>query len=66
MAKRIDLYDAEHPDRKFAIRLIEEAIEPTLNREVNGVQYYALEDKLTLMVNERNKRGRQRKRRFQI
>jgi len=49
----IDLYDADHPIRRTAIEIIENIIEPILQRGINGQRYYKLEDDLTLAMNRR-------------
>lgn len=52
-----DIYNAEHPLRRLAIETLEE-IEDDLGVEINGVQWYRLEDYLTLQfVDAVNKRG---------
>jgi hypothetical protein len=61
-----NLYDAQHPSRQKAIRIIEQVIEPLLKKGINGQKYYALEDQLTLIINGKESYGRQRKRRVQI
>ena len=61
-----DIYDAQHPARQKAIRIIEQVIEPLLKKGINGQKYYALEDQLTLIINGKETYGRQRKRRVQI
>lgn len=52
--KTPDIYDAQHPYRQFAIRIIEEAFEPWLEKwrgddsyKIEGKEYYELEDKIT-------------------
>ena len=56
-----DIGDAEHPHRKKAIRIIEQVIEPLLERiknnadkkwELSGEAYYELEDELTELINK--------------
>ena len=47
-----NLYDAQHPDRQKAISIIKQAIEPLLKKGINGQKYYALEDQLTLIINQ--------------
>ena len=49
----IDIYDADHPLRRTAIEIIENLIEPLLNRGINGKKYYDLEDNLTLTMEKR-------------
>jgi len=49
----IDLYDADHPLRRTAIEIIENIIEPLMQRGINGERYYKLEDDLTLTMNKR-------------
>ena len=61
-----NIYDAQHPARQKAIRIIEQVIEPLLKKGINGQKYYALEDQLTLIINGKETYGRQRKRRVQI
>lgn len=48
--KKIDPYNAEHPARKAAIRIIESVIEPFIKRGLQGKAYYALEDELTAII----------------
>ena len=48
--KPIDINNAEHPSRKKAIEIIEDIIEPAINRDINGKEYYELEDKLTIII----------------
>lgn len=54
--KTIDLYDVDHPFRRTAIDIIEGILEPLLRRGINGKQYYALEDSLTIAINKRLKK----------
>ena len=54
--KKIDLYDVDHPFRRTAIDIIEGILEPLLRRGINGAQYYALEDSLTIAINKRLKK----------
>ena len=51
-----DLNDAEHPKRKLAIRIIEQAIEPVLRpqRGVSGEKYYTLEDAIVQVLSDDN------------
>lgn len=51
--KSVDLYDADHPLRRTAIEIIENIIEPLIQRGINGERYYKLEDDLTLTMNKR-------------
>ncbi len=51
--KQTCLYNADHPARQKAIRIIEEVIEPVLKKGIKGEQYYALEDKITLIINSK-------------
>lgn len=53
--KKIDLYDVDHPFRRTAIDIIKGILEPLLRRGINGKQYYALEDSLTIAINKRLK-----------
>ena len=55
-SKKIDLYDVDHPFRRTAIDIIEGILEPLLRRGINGKQYYALEDSLTIAINKRLKK----------
>ena len=49
--KKIDIYDAQHPLRQKAIKIIEQVIEPfTGGRTIKGEKYYNLEDKITLIL----------------
>ena len=50
--KPIDIYDAEHPARQLAIKIVEQIIEPIVGHGINGEVYYDLEDKLTLLINQ--------------
>jgi hypothetical protein len=54
MKAKISLNDAEHPYRKLAIRLIEEAIEPIFrpSKGLNGNIYYQMEDKLVEIISQ--------------
>jgi len=45
-----DIYNADHPLRKKAIRIIEEAIEPFINKGIQGEKYYWLEDRITFIL----------------
>lgn len=49
---KIELWDASHPLRKIAIRIIEEAIEPRFcpERGMNGEDYYKMEDDLVALL----------------
>ena len=47
---KIELWDAEHPLRKMAIRIIEEVIEPVLGRGLQGEKYYKIEDDLVALL----------------
>jgi len=47
-----DINNAEHPLRKKAIRIINDIIEPLLDKEINGEEYYELEDKITMLLAE--------------
>jgi len=53
LPKKIDIYDADHPLRRTAIELIENIIEPLINRGINGERYYQLEDNITETLNKR-------------
>ena len=48
----IDLGDAQHPSRQKAIRIIENVIEPFVERGIEGVEYYELEDRLTNIIDD--------------
>lgn len=54
--KTITVYDAQHPIRQIAIRIIEQIIEPCLLSEnnkhkgVEGKAYYKLEDKIVELL----------------
>lgn len=50
--KKIDIYDANHPFRGCAIHIIENVIEPLLQRGIDGEKYYELEDNLTKEINK--------------
>jgi len=39
-----NIYDAQHPARQQAIRIIEGVIEPFLGHDIDGEDYYDLED----------------------
>ena len=54
--KQIDLYDADHPIRRIAIEIIQDLIEPLVQRGINGEKYYNLEDAITLLINKRIKK----------
>lgn len=49
---KVELWDAEHPLRKMAIRIIEEVIEPKYCPEkgLNGEAYYKMEDDLVALL----------------
>jgi len=49
-----DIYNAEHPARQTAIKIIEKVIEPMVGKGINGEEYYDLEDKITFMIAEKN------------
>ena len=49
--KEIDLYDAAHPARALAIRVIEEVIEP-IWKPLKGEVYYNIEDAITVLLSE--------------
>lgn len=44
--------DIKHPVRALALKIIEEAIEPVLNINIEGTRYYNLEDKITYLIQE--------------
>ena len=59
--KEIDqLYNVDHPARQTAIEIIEKAFEPFIcdktfgNKGINGKKYYDLEDKLTLIIADKD------------
>lgn len=54
--KEINIYDTDHPLRRTAIELIQNVIEPLLNRGINGERYYNLQDNLTLAMEKRLKK----------
>lgn len=47
---KIELWDAFHPLRQMAIRIIEEVIEPLTGKEMNGENYYKIEDDLVALM----------------
>jgi hypothetical protein len=53
---KIELWDAEHPLRKMAIRIIEEVVEPQIyafsgnSNGLNGEAYYKVEDDLVALL----------------
>ena len=47
-----DTGNADHPIRQAAIAIIEQVLEKELNKEIEGEEYYRLEDKLTNIINE--------------
>jgi len=47
-----DINNADHPLRKKAIRIIEEVIEPLVGKNINGEEYYGLEDNITEILHE--------------
>jgi hypothetical protein len=51
--RKPDIWNADHPSRKKAIRIIEEVIEPLVKHGIQGEQYYDLEDKITLILNDK-------------
>jgi hypothetical protein len=51
--KTISINDADHPLRRAAIDIIECAIEPLLQRGINGAKYYVLEDEITKILYRR-------------
>lgn len=50
VVKQPYLYDAQHPDRQKAIRIIESI--PSLAK-LNNEDYYAVEDKITEIINKK-------------
>ncbi len=50
VGKKPYLYDAQHPDRQKAIRIIESI--PSLAK-LNNEDYYAVEDKITEIINKK-------------
>lgn len=48
--KEPDIYDAEHPDRKKAIRIINSI--PVLEK-LDGEEYYEIEDLITEIINKK-------------
>lgn len=47
-----DINNAEHPARKLAGTIIEAVVEPYAKRNIDGEEYYALEDQLTLLIDK--------------
>jgi acetyl-CoA carboxylase alpha subunit len=47
----IDISNADHPDRIKARQIIEQVIEPFIKKEINGEDYYRLEDDITALIN---------------
>ena len=49
---KIELWDAQHPLRQMAIRIIEEAIEPMFCPDdgLEGEDYYKMEDDLVALL----------------
>ena len=52
MAKKdkIELWDAQHPLRQMAIRIIEEVIEREVGHGLQGERYYKIEDDLVALL----------------
>ena len=48
----IDTGNADHPIRQAAIAIIEQVLEKELNKEIEGEEYYRLEDKIVNVINE--------------
>jgi len=53
--KKPSLNDAEHPYRQKAIHIIEEVIEPILKIDLEGEQYYEIEDAIVEILNRKYK-----------
>ena len=47
-----EIGNADHPIRQAAIAIIEQVLEKELDKEIEGEEYYRLEDKLTNIINE--------------
>ena len=47
-----EIGNANHPIRQAAIAIIEQVLEKELDKEIEGEEYYRLEDKLTNIINE--------------
>lgn len=47
---KISSSSADHPARKKAIRIIEEVLEPWVDKDIEGEEYYKLEDELTNII----------------
>lgn len=52
----LELYDAQHPFRQAAIRIIEDLIEPELEESIEGVRYYNLEDAIVDIIDKEVRR----------
>lgn len=51
--KKPNINDALHPNRQRAIHIIEEVIEPILKVDVEGEQYYEIEDAIVKILNRK-------------
>lgn len=49
-SKPVDINDVQHPFRKMAIRIIEEVVEVYTGINIEGVDYYKMEDDIVALL----------------